>query len=228
MNKFKVPRSSSEGKCASCQSLCNDTNQLTTVNDTYGSGSSWWPFFFSAVFFNLIKRLSCAGDPDVILKCIVAGFFANAARIHHSGSYRWVSEFHPLSLLSDVCLIFVFHYSFIICFARTLRDDRELQIHPSSVLFGEKPPKWSVPIPSTLLLQNLLLCPNLVQQTWFSWALLFSYMNLTTIRKTFTLSPPGLSSMKWCRQQNTICAMWLLWSRPGWLSWPLTFTSRPR
>ncbi len=29
------------------------------------------------------------GDPDVILKCIVFGFFANAARIHHSGSYRW-------------------------------------------------------------------------------------------------------------------------------------------
>lgn len=30
-----------------------------------------------------------AGDPDVILRCIVSGFFANAARIHHSGSYRW-------------------------------------------------------------------------------------------------------------------------------------------
>ncbi|CAM9328515.1 unnamed protein product, partial [Lampetra planeri] len=54
------------------------------------------------------------GDPDVILKCIVSGFFANAARIHHSGSYR------------------------------TLRDDRELHIHPNSVLYGEKPPKWVV------------------------------------------------------------------------------------
>lgn len=31
---------------------------------------------------------SRTGDPDVILKCIVSGFFANAARIHHSGSYR--------------------------------------------------------------------------------------------------------------------------------------------
>lgn len=29
-------------------------------------------------------------------------------------------------------------------FARTLRDDRELHIHPNSVLYGEKPPKWSV------------------------------------------------------------------------------------
>ncbi|KAA8590966.1 hypothetical protein FQN60_001909 [Etheostoma spectabile] len=61
-----------------------------------------------------VPRTSSEGDPDVILKCIVYGFFANAARIHHSGSYR------------------------------TLRDDRELHIHPNSVLFGEKPPKWVV------------------------------------------------------------------------------------
>ncbi|KAK0130794.1 putative ATP-dependent RNA helicase DHX35 [Merluccius polli] len=61
-----------------------------------------------------VPRTSSEGDPDVILRCIVAGFFANAARIHHSGSYR------------------------------TLRDDRELHIHPNSVLFGEKPPKWVV------------------------------------------------------------------------------------
>uniref|UniRef100_A0A8C5CLJ4 DEAH-box helicase 35 n=1 Tax=Gadus morhua TaxID=8049 RepID=A0A8C5CLJ4_GADMO len=61
-----------------------------------------------------VPRTSSEGDPDVILRCIVAGFFANAARIHHSGSYR------------------------------TLRDDRELHIHPSSVLYGEKPPKWVV------------------------------------------------------------------------------------
>uniref|UniRef100_A0A672HAF1 Probable ATP-dependent RNA helicase DHX35 n=1 Tax=Salarias fasciatus TaxID=181472 RepID=A0A672HAF1_SALFA len=37
-----------------------------------------------------VPRTSSEGDPDVILKCIVAGFFANAARIHHSGSYRVV------------------------------------------------------------------------------------------------------------------------------------------
>ncbi|XP_047439691.1 probable ATP-dependent RNA helicase DHX35 [Mugil cephalus] len=61
-----------------------------------------------------VPRTSSEGDPDVILKCIVSGFFSNAARIHHSGSYR------------------------------TLRDDRELHIHPNSVLFGEKPPKWVV------------------------------------------------------------------------------------
>uniref|UniRef100_A0A3B4YXC3 RNA helicase n=1 Tax=Seriola lalandi dorsalis TaxID=1841481 RepID=A0A3B4YXC3_SERLL len=37
-----------------------------------------------------VPRTSSEGDPDVILKCIVSGFFANAARIHHSGSYRVV------------------------------------------------------------------------------------------------------------------------------------------
>lgn len=61
-----------------------------------------------------VPRTSSEGDPDVILRCIVSGFFANAARMHHSGSYR------------------------------TLRDDRELHIHPNSVLFGEKPTKWVV------------------------------------------------------------------------------------
>ncbi|MBN3279122.1 DHX35 helicase, partial [Polyodon spathula] len=54
------------------------------------------------------------GDPEVILRCIVSGFFANAARLHHSGAYR------------------------------TLRDDHELHIHPTSVLYAEKPPKWVV------------------------------------------------------------------------------------
>uniref|UniRef100_A0A8D3A7L7 RNA helicase n=1 Tax=Scophthalmus maximus TaxID=52904 RepID=A0A8D3A7L7_SCOMX len=37
-----------------------------------------------------VPRTSSEGDPDVILKCIVSGFFANAARVHHSGSYRVV------------------------------------------------------------------------------------------------------------------------------------------
>uniref|UniRef100_A0A672T4F3 RNA helicase n=1 Tax=Sinocyclocheilus grahami TaxID=75366 RepID=A0A672T4F3_SINGR len=36
------------------------------------------------------SSVCAAGDPDVILRCIVSGFFANAARMHHSGSYRVV------------------------------------------------------------------------------------------------------------------------------------------
>lgn len=41
---------------------------------------------FSCVLTTL--HVCPTGDPDVILRCIVSGFFANAARIHHSGSYR--------------------------------------------------------------------------------------------------------------------------------------------
>ncbi|XP_043946393.1 probable ATP-dependent RNA helicase DHX35 [Protopterus annectens] len=61
-----------------------------------------------------IPKKSSEGDPDPVLRCIVAGFFANAAKLHYTGSYR------------------------------TLRDDYELHIHPSSVLYGEKPPEWVV------------------------------------------------------------------------------------
>nr|XP_045742214.1 probable ATP-dependent RNA helicase DHX35 [Mirounga angustirostris] len=55
-----------------------------------------------------------AGDPDPVLRCIVSGFFANAARFHSTGAYR------------------------------TIRDDHELHIHPASVLYAEKPPRWVI------------------------------------------------------------------------------------
>ncbi|XP_077982513.1 putative ATP-dependent RNA helicase DHX35 [Glandiceps talaboti] len=61
-----------------------------------------------------IKMVSSEGDVDPICRCIVSGFFANAARLHPSGSYR------------------------------TVRDDYTLHIHPTSVLYPEKPPKWVV------------------------------------------------------------------------------------
>ena len=51
-------------------------------------------------------------DVDAVRRCIVAGFFANAAYLHPSGVYR------------------------------TVRNDHELHIHPSSVLYAEKPPAW--------------------------------------------------------------------------------------
>jgi ATP-dependent RNA helicase DDX35 len=51
---------------------------------------------------------------EPIQRCIVSGFFANAARLHPSGTYR------------------------------TIRDDHPLEIHPTSVLFGEKLPQWVV------------------------------------------------------------------------------------
>ncbi|XP_040186377.1 probable ATP-dependent RNA helicase DHX35 [Rana temporaria] len=59
-----------------------------------------------------VPKTSSEGDPDPILRCIVSGFFANAAKLHSTGAYR------------------------------TVRDGHELYIHPSSVLYAEKPPNW--------------------------------------------------------------------------------------
>jgi len=58
---------------------------------------------------------SCGEDPVALLRCVVAGFFCNAVRLHHDGVYR------------------------------TVRDGRPVAIHPSSVLsrFG-RPPTWMV------------------------------------------------------------------------------------
>ncbi|ETE64689.1 putative ATP-dependent RNA helicase DHX35, partial [Ophiophagus hannah] len=61
-----------------------------------------------------VPKKSSEGDPDPVLRCIVSGFFANAARFHSTGCYR------------------------------TIRDDHELYIHPTSVLYAEKPPRWVV------------------------------------------------------------------------------------
>lgn len=37
-----------------------------------------------------------ADDPDAILRCICAGFFANAARLHLDGTYRTIRGDTPL------------------------------------------------------------------------------------------------------------------------------------
>ncbi|XP_074646855.1 putative ATP-dependent RNA helicase DHX35 isoform X2 [Tubulanus polymorphus] len=61
-----------------------------------------------------IPLVSCDGDVDTIRQCIVMGFFANAARLHYSGAYL------------------------------TIKDEYTLNIHPTSVLYTEKPPEWIV------------------------------------------------------------------------------------
>uniref|UniRef100_A0A8C5JWT2 RNA helicase n=1 Tax=Jaculus jaculus TaxID=51337 RepID=A0A8C5JWT2_JACJA len=35
-----------------------------------------------------VPKMSSEGDPDPVLRCIVSGFFANAARLHSTGAYR--------------------------------------------------------------------------------------------------------------------------------------------
>lgn len=70
-------------------------------------------FIWNEVLIWHVCCFCCTGDPDVILKCIVSGFFANAARIHHSGSYRWginyMSNFNKQEeFRSHITLLFVF------------------------------------------------------------------------------------------------------------------------
>eukprot|EP00047_Mylnosiga_fluctuans_P021813 m.109397 g.109397 ORF g.109397 m.109397 type:complete len:706 (+) comp9039_c1_seq1:13-2130(+) len=57
---------------------------------------------------------SCKKDVDMIRRCIVRGFFANAARLHMDGTYR------------------------------TIRGSHALAVHPSSVLFTERYPPYVV------------------------------------------------------------------------------------
>ncbi|XP_014676096.1 PREDICTED: probable ATP-dependent RNA helicase DHX35 [Priapulus caudatus] len=59
-----------------------------------------------------IPLVSAEGDADRICRCIAAGFFANAARLHYTGEYR------------------------------TVKDDLPIHVHPSSVLYALKPAQW--------------------------------------------------------------------------------------
>ncbi|CAB3982885.1 probable ATP-dependent RNA helicase DHX35 [Paramuricea clavata] len=68
---------------------------------------------------NLVKSFGVAiesadDDPTPIRRCIVKGFFANAARLHPDGTYR------------------------------SIRENHALYVHPTSVLYTEKPPEWVV------------------------------------------------------------------------------------
>lgn len=61
-----------------------------------------------------VPIVSCEGDTDAVCRCIVAGHFANAAYLHYSGEYR------------------------------TVCGDHTLAIHPTSILYTQKQPKWVV------------------------------------------------------------------------------------
>ncbi|EDV25961.1 uncharacterized protein TRIADDRAFT_24419, partial [Trichoplax adhaerens] len=61
-----------------------------------------------------LPLISCDDDPEAVCKCLVTGFFANAAKYCGDGCYR------------------------------TIRDNHVLHIHPNSVLYTEEPPKWVI------------------------------------------------------------------------------------
>ncbi|XP_053202532.1 probable ATP-dependent RNA helicase DHX35 isoform X2 [Panonychus citri] len=59
--------------------------------------------------------VSAEGDVDLVRRCIVAGFFANAAYLHPTGVYK------------------------------TVKGDHELHLHPTSVLYTRpRPPQWVI------------------------------------------------------------------------------------
>lgn len=61
-----------------------------------------------------IPLLSCNGDVSILRRCITAGFFPNAAYLHHSGIYK------------------------------TVRGNTELHIHPLSTLYTLKQPQFII------------------------------------------------------------------------------------
>ena len=65
----------------------------------------------STPFASARNSLADADDvAEAIAKCLISGFFAQAAAYHHSGVYK------------------------------TVREQQSLHIHPTSVLYGRKPP----------------------------------------------------------------------------------------
>eukprot|EP00056_Hartaetosiga_gracilis_P002711 m.56080 g.56080 ORF g.56080 m.56080 type:complete len:696 (+) comp11171_c0_seq4:53-2140(+) len=85
-----------------------------------------------------VSLLSAEGDVEVILKCIVAGQFANAARLHMDGTYR------------------------------TLRGESALAIHPSSVLYTEDPPPYVVYNDVILTSNNYMRDITAVDPSWLA------------------------------------------------------------
>ncbi|BES89156.1 ATP-dependent RNA helicase [Nesidiocoris tenuis] len=61
-----------------------------------------------------LKLTSCKGNLEMVCKCVVSGFFPNAAYLHYSGVYK------------------------------TVRGVQDLSIHPSSVLYTLQQPQWVV------------------------------------------------------------------------------------
>lgn len=61
-----------------------------------------------------IPLISCGGDDVILRRCITAGFFTNAAYLHHSGVYK------------------------------TVRGNTELSIHPLSTLYTIKQPQFVI------------------------------------------------------------------------------------
>ena len=76
--------------------------------------SEWSFTIFSQPFPFLMCCFSITDDVDPVRRCLTASFFANTAKLHYTGVYK------------------------------TVRDNHVLHIHPTSVLYAERPPQWYV------------------------------------------------------------------------------------
>ena len=114
---------------------------------------------------------SIADDPEPVQRCVLSAFFANAARYHSSGCYRYVCGALSCDILIALsrdcacCLLLEVAYHLLIittimeavnmvkelvlfafvnfCLVlRSVREDQTLHIHPTSVLYASKPPPW--------------------------------------------------------------------------------------
>lgn len=156
--------------------------------------------------------LSFSGDPVVILRCIVLGFFANAARLHHSGSYRYVVCLQ-ISQVKRNC----WHLVLLSLFKKIPQDF-------TGWSRTSHPPEFCALCRETSKMVSRFIYPVFIYRqhtdngtTWHS-----------TSQYVCVILPSGLFSTKWCRRLNTSCVTWPLLSHRGWWNWLHTFTSRPR
>ena len=85
-----------------------------------------------------MKRISPQVDVDGIRKCLIAGYFCNAARLQLDGSYR------------------------------TIKDNQPLAIHPSSVLYAEDSPKYVIYRVVVRTSQNYMRDVTVIIPEWLS------------------------------------------------------------
>ncbi len=79
-----------------------------------------------------IPIVSCNRDVELILKCLVSGYFMNTAKLHYDGTFRFLKS-------------------------GSVPNSMELSIHPSSVLF-RRIPQWVIFHEGSSYLHGFNLC----------------------------------------------------------------------
>lgn len=83
-----------------------------------------------------VPRVSCSSDTTAIRKCIIHGYFANAAQLQPDGSYATIRGSHVRDRRAVLLALGAM-------MTMMLTHPKKLQIHPNSTLFRH-PPQWVV------------------------------------------------------------------------------------